>query len=191
MKSTIKAPEGWRILTGGALSSFINDEFGDSGRDILAAAKPANGADGVFAIFEHQASGYIERPASNINQAFYVQKTQEDLQILNDENGFTDAEKVRWKGFALTPRYDNSKHTLDYGIELYFGRDVAVNLYRMLLIRDGALVLTLVGTPRERLSLQGWSIAPDPAIAYERYQSGRDPKAEGTLENLMLMNRFI
>lgn len=190
MSTILTAPENWHILAKSELKNFVENELGESGNLVIAAAKPKQGSSDVFAVLEHQKNGYIANPNPRINQAFYIQKMQEDLQIQNDENGFSDAEKVRWKGFVLPPKYDGNARILDYGVALYFGQEVAINLYRLQLVRDGALVLTLVGTPRSHLSFEGWKISVDANLRYEKHQAN-DPVSEGNLENLMLMNRFI
>ncbi|SUO95128.1 DUF2167 domain-containing protein [Suttonella ornithocola] len=186
----LKTPENWKVLSGSTLNQFINEEFGD-GRHILTAAKPKNQAEGVFAILEHQKMGYIAHPNSHINTRFIVEKGQDDLKILNEESGLSESEKVRFKGFSPAPTYHAEKHLLEYGIELLFGREAALNLYRIKLIRDGALILTLVGKPKDNLSLTGWEIQVQAGYRYQDYQKGKDKLAEGNLENLMLMNSFI
>jgi hypothetical protein len=61
----------------------------------------------------------------------------------------------------------------------------------MCLVRNGAVVLTLVGTPADNLNLQEWRVTPKDSLRYERFDPHSDPRAEGTLINLLLMNRFI
>lgn len=190
MSTILTAPENWHILTKSELKNFVENELGESGNLIIAAAKPKQGTDDVFAVLTHQKNGYIAQPNPRINQASYIQKMQEDLKIQNDENGLSDSEKVRWKGFVIPPKYDSSTHTLDYGVALYFGHEIAINLYRLRLVRNGALTLTLVGSPKDHLSLIGWNIQVDASLLYQNHQAS-DRIAEGNLENLMLMTRFI
>ncbi|MFC2503810.1 MAG: DUF2167 domain-containing protein, partial [Cardiobacterium sp.] len=113
------------------------------------------------------------------------------LDILNQESGLTGSEAVRWKSFAPAPKYDNASRCVEYGVELNIGQDPALNLYKMCLVRNGALVLTLVGKPGDGLSLQGWRVTPQDSLRYERFDPKSDPRAEGTIINLLLMNRFI
>lgn len=191
-QATLITPEGWTILSPAEQDIFIQTEFGDgAGRNIFAVAQK-NQAEGVFALLDYRQTGYIENPSlQQINEQALIERTNEDLQMLNQENGFSEAEKVRWKGFVLKPRFDDKHYVLEYGVELRFGNMPAVNLYRMQLLRDGVLVLTLVGMPQDQLSLNGWQYQYDSAWDYQRYQASRDRKSEGTLANLMLMNRFI
>lgn len=191
-QATLIAPEGWKVLSASEQHHFIQSEFGDdAGRNILAIARK-NDADGVFALLEYRQTGYIENPSlQQVDERALIQKANEDLHMLNQENGFSDAETVRWKGFVLKPRFDAQRHILEYGVELRFGDLPAVNLYQMQLLRNGVLVLTLVGMPEDKLNFKGWQYKFDSAWKYENYQPSRDRKSEGTLANLMLMNRFI
>lgn len=191
-QATLIAPEGWTVLKPAEQNAFIQAEFGQElGRNILAVARK-NGAQDVFALLEYRQTGYIENPSlQQINEQVLIQKANEDLQMMNQENGFSEAEKVRWKGFVLKPRFDEQHYVLDYGVELRFGDLPAVNLYRMQLLRDGVLILTLVGMSQDQLNFNGWQYHYDSAWNYRQYNPNRDRKAEGTLANLMLMNRFI
>lgn len=191
-QATLIAPDSWTVLNPSQKNAFIEAEFGDgAGRNILAAATK-NGVEGVFALLDYRQIGYIDSPSiAQINEQNLVAKINEDLQMLNQENGFSETEKVRWKGFVLKPRFDEQHFVLDYGVEMQFGHEAAVNLYRMQLLRDGVLVLTLVGMPKDQLNFNGWQYQYDKTWNYQNYQASRDLKAEGTLANVMLMNRFI
>ena len=132
-QATLIAPEGWTVLKPAEQNAFIQAEFGQElGRNILAVARK-NGAQDVFALLEYRQTGYIENPSlQQINEQVLIQKANEDLQMMNQENGFSEAEKVH----RSPHRYDSA-----------------------------------------------WN--------YRQYNPNRDRKAEGTLANLMLMNRFI
>ena len=79
------------------------------------------------------------------------QGISEDLDMLNQESGLSGNDAVRWKTFSPAPKYDSANHCVEYGVELTIGQDSALNRYKMCLVRNGAVVLTLVGTPADNL----------------------------------------
>ena len=176
--ATLTPPKGWKVLNDSQKQQFINEHLGGVD-DIIAIAVPDGGDGSVFAQLSYRPAGYIRQGIS------------EDLDILNQESGLTGSEAVRWKSFAPAPKYDNASRCVEYGVELNIGQDPALNLYKMCLVRNGALVLTLVGKPGDGLSLQGWRVTPQDSLRYERFDPKSDPRAEGTIINLLLMNRFI
>jgi len=58
-------------------------------------------------------------------------------------------------------------------------------------VRTGAVAPPPAGTPADNLNLQEWRVTPKDSLRYERFDPHSDPRAEGTLINLLLMNRFI
>ncbi len=194
MIATLQPISGWRLLSMAEQARFISEELGENGyRTILAVAVPESRNDNrVFALLEHQSVGYVANPsAGDIDLAYVRQQALDDLKILNNENDLPVSEQVRWGGFSPKPAYNAQEYSLDYGVKLIFGEEAALNLYRIQLVRDGAVVLMLVGSPGDDLTLEGWQIQPSAEWNYNRYVSGQDRLSESTLENLMLMNRFI
>lgn len=192
MTAQLKTTQHWYKLNEAQKKRFIDEEFGEAGRNILAVAKKHNAHSSVFAILEYRALGYVQHPAqSQINSAKLIEKAKEDLIMLNAENGLQGADSVRFKELVVAPRYIDEEKRLDYGITLSFGNVDAVNLYRFVLCRDGVFVLTVVGAPEDRLKLEDFSIEVPKGKRYEDYQAGRDQIFVGDLSNLILMNRFI
>lgn len=194
MLASLTFPPSWRLLQGAERQSFLNNEYDDAkDRELVSVVKATSAsAKDVFAILEHQPLGYIAHPeTSTIDLQSVIKQYKADLEILNGENNLAPSESVRWGRFFVPPTYDAQQHRLDYGIELRFGGNPGVNLYRVKLVRDGALVLTLVGDRPAQVSLEGWTITPEKNLAYENYQAGKDKLAQATLANLILMNRFI
>lgn len=193
MQSKLIVPADWQVLDEQARSRFFAEEYGepDSGAHIIAVAKPQAGEEGVFALLTTLPVGYVDAAGGHIDFAAVKAKAEEDLLILNQENGLQGAEEVRLKKFAPPPSYDSAKHAVTYGIELSFGRVPALNLYRIQLVRDGALVLTVVGKPGDRLSLQGFDIEVAADKRYETFNPNTDRRSESSLTNLLMMNRFV
>ncbi|MDO5091188.1 MAG: DUF2167 domain-containing protein [Cardiobacteriaceae bacterium] len=192
-QNTLIVPADWQILNDNERRRFFADEYGeaDSGSNILAVAKPKAGKEGVFALLATLPVGYIDAAGGHIDVAAVKSKAEEDLLILNQENGLQGADEIRFKKFAPPPSYDSAHHTVSYGIELAFGRTPALNLYRIQLVRDGALVLTLVGTPADKLSLDGFAIEPESDKRYDAFNPNTDRRSESSLTNLLMMNRFV
>ena len=187
--ATLTPPQGWKLLNGSQKQRFINEHLSGA-EDIIAIALPDGGDGSVFAQLSYRPAGYVDDNIP-IDPTRIRQGISEDLDILNQESGLTGSEAVRWKSFAPAPKYDNASRCVEYGVELNIGQDPALNLYKMCLVRNGALVLTLVGKPGDGLSLQGWRVTPQDSLRYERFDPKSDPRAEGTIINLLLMNRFI
>ena len=177
--ATLTPPKGWKVLNDSQKQQFINEHLGGVD-DIIAIAVPDGGDGSVFAQLSYRPAGYVD-DNSPIDPTRIRQGISEDLDILNQESGLTGSEAVRWKSFAPAPKYDNASRCVEYGVELNIGQDPALNLYKMCLVRNGALVLTLVGKP----------VTPQDSLRYERFDPKSDPRAEGTIINLLLMNRFI
>ena len=163
--ATLTPPKGWKILSHAEQQAFIREHLGDAS-DIIAIALPSGGDGSVFAQLSY-------------------------LDILNQESGLTGKDAVRWKTFAPAPKYDPATRCVEYGVELSVSGDPALNLYKMCLVRNGAIVLTLVGTPTDGLDLNNWVITPQKNRRSARFDQKSDRRAEGNLINLLLMNRFI
>ena len=187
--ATLTPPKGWKVLSESEKQRFINEHLGGVD-DIIAIALPDGGNGSVFAQLSYRPAGYVDDNIP-IDPTRVRQGISEDLDMLNQESGLTGSEAVRWKSFAPAPKSDSASRCVEYGVELSIGQEPALNLYKMCLLRNGALVLTLVGTPADGLSLQGWRITPQDNLRYERFDPHSDPRAEGTIINLLLMNRFI
>ncbi|ABQ13858.1 DUF2167 domain-containing protein [Dichelobacter nodosus] len=189
--ATLRMPESWVLLKNEQRARFLREIEIEDEPALLAVAQSKE-HDHAFALLRHQKSGYVVRPEETpIHPQLIRKQTEADLAILNSESALSEAERVRWQKFYLEPVYQAQTRTVEYGITLLFGNEAAVNLYRMLLVRDGALVLTLVGKPSDHLSLADWAIEPKDEMRYERFDPAHDKKSEGTLDNLILMNRFI
>lgn len=193
MQSKLIVPADWQVLNESERRRFFAEEYGepDSGSNIIAVAKPKAAQEGVFALLTTLPVGYVDAAGGHIDVAAVKAKAEEDLLILNQENGLEGAEEVRFKKFAPPPSYDSAHHAVTYGIELGFGREPALNLYRIQLVRDGALVLTVVGRPSDRLSIQGFGIEASQEKRYEAFNPNTDRRSESSLTNLLMMNRFV
>lgn len=193
MQSKLIVPADWQVLNESERRRFFAEEYGepDSGSNIIAVAKPKAAQEGVFALLTTLPVGYVDAAGGHIDVAAVKAKAEEDLLILNQENGLEGAEEVRFKKFAPPPSYDSAHHAVTYGIELGFGRVPALNLYRIQLVRDGALVLTVVGRPSDRLSIQGFGIEASQEKRYEAFNPNTDRRSESSLTNLLMMNRFV
>lgn len=188
---TLIVPNDWYVLTDAQRRSFLSDEFGDVPGSILAVAKPKADKGGVFATLSALSVGYVDSAGGHIDTQAVRANIEEDLLILNQENGLEGADEVRFKKFAPAPSYDNARHTVTYGVELAFGRDPAVNLYRIRLVRDGALLLAVIGKPADGLSLDGFAIEPAAAQRYENFNPNTDRRSESSLTNVLMMNKFV
>ncbi|MDO4642330.1 MAG: DUF2167 domain-containing protein [Cardiobacteriaceae bacterium] len=188
--ATLNPPSGWKILDETQRKRFIAEHLGDAS-DVIAIALPDGGNGSVFAQLSYRPIGYVDDNVQ-IDTTRVRQGISEDLDMINQESGLSGNDAVRWKGFSPAPQYDSSNHCVEYGVELSIGKDPALNLYKVYLIRNGALILTLVGTPQDGLDLQNWSVTPQDTLRYEKFnpKSG-DTRAEGNLVNVLLMNRFI
>lgn len=182
-------PPGWTLLSPKNQQAFIRQNFGDMD-NVMAVALPNGGKGSVFALLVFLDTGYIDEHAA-INERWVEQHLIEEYKIVNHEQEFGTEDTVHWKGFTPKPVYDMTTHCLQYGISLSFGRKPALNLYKICLLRNGAAVLTLVGTSASRLHLKEWQLTPQKAFAYERFNPAQDRRSEGNLNNLMLMNPFI
>lgn len=193
MQSKLIVPDDWQILNAAERSRFFAEEYGepDGEGNVTAVAKPKAGQEGVFAFLAALSVGYVDAGGGHIDVQAVKAKAEEDLLILNQENGLSGADEVRFKKFAPPPSYDSARHTVTYGIELAFGRVPALNLYRIRLVRDGALVLTVVGRPADRLSINGFAIEPAAEKRYENFNPNTDRRSESSLTNLLMMNRFV
>ncbi|WP_225757213.1 DUF2167 domain-containing protein [Cardiobacterium sp. Marseille-Q4385] len=187
--ATLTPPKGWKILSHAEQQAFIREHLGDAS-DIIAIALPSGGDGSVFAQLSYRPVGYVD-DNTPIDPTRVRQGISEDLDILNQESGLTGKDAVRWKTFAPAPKYDPASRCVEYGVELSVSGDPALNLYKMCLVRNGAIVLTLVGTPTDGLDLNNWVITPQNNLRYERFDPKSDRRAEGNLINLLLMNRFI
>ena len=192
IQANLTVPAGWRILSDAERRDFLINELGegDGQSNILAIAKPSSG-DGVFAMLTTLAIGYVDSAGGHIDVQAVRSNTEEDLLILNQENGLEGADEVRFRKFSPPPSYDSAEHSVTYGMELSFGREPALNLYRIRLVRDGALVLTVVGKPSDGLSLAGFAIDPPSAQRYENFNPQTDRRSESSLTNVLMMNRFV
>ena len=187
--ATLTPPKGWKVLNRTEQQTFIREHLGDTS-DIIAIALPNGGDGSVFAQLSYNPVGYVDDNIP-IDPARVRQGISEDLDILNQESGLTGKDAVRWKTFAPAPKYDPASRCVEYGVELSVSGDPALNLYKMCLVRNGALILTLVGTPEDGLELNNWHIKVQDSLRYERFDPKSDRRAEGNLINLLLMNRFI
>lgn len=187
--AVLTPPQGWKLLSQNKQKDFIRKTFGEMD-NIISVALPERGDGSVFALLVFRDTGYID-DRSAINERWVQKRLAEEYNIVNHEQEFDAEDIVRWKRFVPKPVYDTTTHCLQYGIELTFGRKPALNLYKIYLLRNGAAVLTLVGTPADHLQLQAWKITPDKQFSYERFDPARDRQAEGNLNNLMLMNPFL
>ena len=184
-------PPDWQLLSDSQLQNFIAAEFG-ADRKIIAAAKPKSSSS-AFAVLEYRPIGYVDIAGqSGVNANAVASQIQEDLQILSNEMQLSASEAIRWKGFVMQPKFRPQEKTLDYGIAVSFGTDVAINLYRVVLIKNGVVVLTIVCNPQEQASLDNsWQVKISPEYAYANYRAGVDSKAEGNLDNIILMNEIL
>lgn len=191
--ATLTPPKNWKVLDSASLARFINQNLDGERQDtIIAAAQPNAGGNEVFAILEHKKIGYIQSPSqSQIRLAYVTDRMKEDLEILNNESELQGAERVVWQGFSPQPSFDAATHTLRYGVTLSFGGEQALNLYQVVLTKDGFVVLTIVGKPNRNLSLNDWKIAIAPEYQYQKFNASKDRKAQGNLENALLVNAFI
>ena len=187
--ATLTPPKGWKVLNDSQKQQFINEHLGGVD-DIIAIAVPDGGDGSVFAQLSYRPAGYVDDNIP-IDPTRIRQGISEDLDILNQESGLSGKDAVRWKTFAPAPKYDPASRCVEYGVELSVSGDPALNLYKMCLVRNGALILTLVGTPEDGLELSHWHIKVQDSLRYERFDPKSDPRAEGTIINLLLMNRFI
>lgn len=188
---TLIVPDDWYILNDAERRNFLASEFGDAQSSILAVARPKAAQDGVFATLSALTVGYVDSVGGHIDTQALRGNIEEDLLILNQENGLEGAEEVRFKKFAPPPSYDSAHHTVTYGVELAFGRDPALNLYRIRLVRNGALVLAVIGKPSDRLSINGFAIEPAAQDRYENFNPNTDRRSESSLTNVLMMNKFI
>lgn len=189
--ATLIVPKGWTVLSDAERRRFLVNEFGDASSSIIAAATPENGKDGVFALLSMLTVGYVDSAGGYIDSAALRANIEEGLLILNQENGLEGSDEVRFKKFSPPPVYDSARHTVTYGVELAFGGDPAINLYRVTLTRDGALLLAVVGKPSDGLSIEGFAVEPASAQRYEAFNPNTDRRSESTLTNVLMMNTFI
>lgn len=189
--ATLIVPDNWVVLNEAERRRFLSEEFGDVSSSVLAVARPKDGKEGVFAVLNRLTVGYVDSAGGHIDTQTVRAKIEEDLLILNQENGVEGADEVRFKKFSPPPSYDSAQHTVTYGVELSFGRDPALNLYRIRLTRDGALLLAVVGKPSDQLSLNGFAIEPAAGQRYENFNPNADRRSESTLTNVLMMNAFI
>lgn len=188
-QNLLTVPAGWQLLNDAERRNFLINELGDDGQgNILAVAKRS---DGVFALLTALPVGYVDSAGGQIDVQAVRSNTEEDLLILNQENGLEGADEVQFKKFAPPPSYDSAQYSVTYGVELSFGREPALNLYRIQLVRDGALILTLVGKPADQLALEGFTIHPPSGQRYENFNPNTDRRSESTLTNMLMMNRFV
>ena len=184
-------PSNWQILNGGDLAKFISEEF-DVSRNILSAAKPSFPSN-AFAVLEYRPVGYVDVSAkANIDSNAVAAQIKEDLQILSNEMQLSAQEALRWQGFVLQPQFRMQEKTLDYGIAVYFGQDLAINFYRTVLAKNGVVVLTIVCSDKDAVQLNAsWKIQIASEMNYQNYRPGVDMKAEGNLDNVVLMNEIM
>ena len=143
--ATLTPPKGWKVLNDSQKQRFINEHLSGA-EDIIAIALPDSGDGSVFAQLSYRPAGYVDENIQ-IDPTRVRQGISEDLDMLNQESGLTGNDAVRWKTFSPAPKYDSANHCVEYGVELTIGQDSVLNRYKMYLVRNGAVVLTLVGTP--------------------------------------------
>ena len=143
--ATLTPPKGWKVLNDSQKQRFINEHLSGA-EDIIAIALPDSGDGSVFAQLSYRPAGYVDENIQ-IDPTRVRQGISEDLDMLNQESGLTGNDAVRWKTFSPAPKYDSANHCVEYGVELTIGQDSVLNRYKMYLVRNGAVILTLVGTP--------------------------------------------
>lgn len=182
----LTAPNGWKVLTAAELKNFVNEELGGSKNVQAVAKKNAN----TVAVLEYKKIGYIAAKG-NLNLNYVVEQIKNDIQIANSEYELKENEKISFQGFSPKPVFNSANKTLEYGVLVNFGKEQFANLYKIILVKDGYLVLNISCFPKDKINLADFKIQVDKSVNYNNFNPNRDKVSESKLENVILMNKFF
>lgn len=117
--------------------------------NFLAVFYPDNGValseQGFFVTLAFVKHGYIAQDATDLSVAEIKQQMIDDLDVLNREAGWTQAEKIFFEQFWPEPSYDADSRQLDFGLMLRDNNNVTINktINRFVLTRYGHLELNV------------------------------------------------
>lgn len=183
----LTAPVGWKNLTGTQLKTFIEEELAGAKNVQAVAKKNAN----TFAVLEYKKIGYIETKNPNLNLNYIIEQAKNDIQIANSEYEFKENEKISFQGFSPKPVFNSANKTIDYGVLVNFGKEQFLNLYKIILVKDGYLVLNISCSPKDKINLADFKIEVDKKFNYKNFNPNNDRVSESKLENVILMNKFF